>query len=321
LSYCHLTLEERREIYILHERRLGVRAIARALNRSAGTISRELKRNANVDGTGTPRYNYLHADNHYRNRLHTQKGGKFQNATLTQYINSRLMQRWSPEQISGRIQRDYSDEPAMRVSFGSIYRWIRLQYLEPNAKSKLRRYGKRSRAKIKRFPGAKSVRTRCAEASDRQRVGDWELDTIVSAKRDMSGVLTFCDRKSRYCVLTPMKNSKSPYRVEQTIKEVSARLPFHTASSDQGVEFSCYKRVETELGIPFYVCDPHSPWQKGSVENLIGLIREFFPKGTNFREVKADELKNAMALLNNRPRKCLEYKTPAEILSEECVSF
>lgn len=320
MSYCHLTLAERREIYILQERNLGIRAIARALNRNASTISRELKRNVDADDEGVQQYNYLHADTLYLDRLHAQKGGKFQNVALTQYINSHLLQRWSPEQISGRIELDYSDGQAMRVSYSTIYRWIRLRYLEPSVELRLRRYRKRPKHKINRFPGARSVKDRCPEASTRQRIGDWELDTIVSAKRGLSGVLTMCDRKSRYCILTRMKNSKDQHRVKQTIEEVSKKLPCHTVTSDQGVEFSCYRNVEAELSIPFYVCDPHSPWQKGSVENLNGLVREFFPKGTNFREVDADKLQDTMRLLNNRPRKCLAWKTPAEILSEGCVS-
>ena len=102
------------------------------------------------------------------------------------------------------------------------------------------------------------------------------------------------------------------------VKDVSEKLPCHTVTSDQGVEFSCYWRVEEELGIPFYVCNPHSPWQKGSVENLNGLVREFFPKGTNFKEIEVDSIKTAMELLNNRPPKCLAWKTPAEVLTEGC---
>jgi IS30 family transposase len=295
--------------------------VAKALNRNASTIARELKRNAETNDDGTSQYNYLYANVWYLNRLHNQKGGKYQDAALTQYINARLSQRWSPEQISGRIKLDYSDEPTMRASFCSIYRWIRLQYLDCGAEVTMRRHGRKSKPKRSRFPGAKSVKSRTPEALNRQRIGDWELDTLVSAKGNMSGVLTMCDRKSRCCVLTPMRNAKNQYRVEQTIKDVSEKLPFHTVVSDQGVEFSRYKRVEAELNIPFYLCAPHSPWQKGGVENLNGLIREFFPKGANFREVGTDQLQKVTTLLNNRPRKCLAWKTPAEILAEDGVNY
>lgn len=196
----------------------------------------------------------------------------------------------------------------MRVSFSTIYRWVRLRYLEPGIEARLRRHRKRPKPKIKRFPGAKRVRDRDSEASSRERVGDWELDTIVSSKKDMSGLLTMRERKSRYCVMVymrNMRNSKSQWSVERAIAEVSAKIPMHTVASDQGVEFLCYKNVEAKYNIPFYVCDPHSPGQKGSVENL---------KGTNFRNITGDEFQNAMNLLNNRPHKCLGWKTPTEIL-------
>lgn len=204
MKYCHLTLEERREIYVLRERGLSIRAIARALARNSGTISRELKRNS-----GMLCYNYLNADRQYQKKLHMKKGGKYQNINLCKYITAGLSKRWSPEQISGRIRLDHSDEAAMRVSFGSIYRWIRKQYISPDANRQLRRHGKLPKFKRSRFPDAKPFNRREPEASSRERIGDWEMDTIVSAKHDLGGVLTMCDRKSRYCILSYMKNKKA----------------------------------------------------------------------------------------------------------------
>jgi len=316
MNYSHLTLEERREIFILRERKLGVRAIARALNRNPSTISRELARNNTESENGNSQYSYLQANERYINQLHRQKNEDSRNSALEQYVVSRLLQRWSPEQISGRIEIDYPDDTSMRVSFATIYRWIHTRQLDVSAESVLRRRGRRPKPKINRFPGAKTMRSRPEEASKRERIGDWEMDTINSAKRDCSGILTMCDRKSRYCVIVYTRNSKSQWAVKRTIENLSAMIPVRSVTTDQGVEFSCYKRVEAEHGIPFYVCDPKSPWQKPVIENLNGLIREFFPRGTNFRNVDESEFQDAMELLNNRPRKCLKWKTPTEVLCE-----
>jgi len=266
---------------------------------------------------GSQQYNYLYAEGRYLNRLHAQKDGKFCDTKLTKYIKSSLSKRWSPEQIAGRIKLDHPENPSMRVSFCTIYRWIRLEYLGARMKQQLRRRGQGSRPKAKRFPSVNLIANRDPKVLHRQRIGDWEMDTLISAKRGLSGVLTMCDRKSRYCILVPTRNAKNQLRVFRTIQAVAEKLPCHTVTTDQGVEFSCYKMVESELNIPFYVCNPHSPWQKGSIENLNGLIREFFPKGTNFRDVALHEFQGAMTALNNRPRKCLNWKTPAEILLED----
>ena len=319
MNYSHLTLDERREIFILKEQNIGIRGIARALNRHASTISRELKRNVIINEDDPSQYSYLPAHEIYLNRIRVQKGGKYQNQILTQYITDNLLKRWSPEQISGRLELDYSDDPSMSVSFASIYRWIKLNRLAINAKSVLRRRGrgKAKKIKIKRFPGAKSVKIRPVEASDRNRLGDWEMDSVVSGKRDMSGILTMYDRMSRYCIIRFMKNSKSGWFTLRTIEDVSGRFPFHTATSDQGVEFSYHKEIEERVGLQFYICDPHSPWQKGGVEHLNGLIRDFFPKGTNFRDIDEKDIIRVMELLNNRPRKCLNWKTPTEIFLAE----
>lgn len=317
MKYTHLSIEERREIFILRERNVGLRAIARALNRNVGTISRELKRNINEDDNGDLQYSYIQANESYLEKLHEKKGGKYQDSALKQYILTSLSQHWSPEQISGRMELDYPDKLSMRIGFSTIYRWIHLGELEVNAKKILRRRKQRPKAKIKRFPDANLIKHRKQEASNRERLGDWEMDTIVSAKKDCSGILTMCDRKSRYCIIVFTRNSKNQSAVERTIKAVSDELPMQTVTSDQGVEFACYKRVKDEYDINFYVCNPHSPWQKGSIENLNGLIREFFPKGTNFRDIPESELQRVMELLNNRPRKCLDWKTPAEVLCGE----
>ena len=315
VSYHHLTLEERKKLSLLSENSYGIRAIAQELGRSPSTISRELKRNACYqEGLGRA-YRFLPADELYRSRIHRRRAGKYGNGELSDYVRRHLLQTWSPEQVAGRIRLDYPDDRRMRISHSTIYRWLRLGRLEQAAAVTLRHKGRRRGRHRSHFPGIKLLKKRCLEAYRRQRIGDWELDTIVSANYSHSGLLSMCDRKSRYCMLFFLRNAKSNWAVYKILAAVSETMPCLTFTADQGVEFDCYRQVEDELNIPFYFCSPHSPWQKGSVENLNSLVREFFPRGTDFRDISKEEVADAMSILNNRPRKCLGWATPAEVLA------
>lgn len=315
MSYHHLTTEEREKLSHLLGNGWRIRAIARELNRNPSTICRELKRNA-VTATNYARiYVPCEADKLYRYRIHKTKYGKYNNAELGEYVRRHLLQTWSPEQVSGRIKHDYPKDLDMRISHSTIYRWLRLERLEQAVAIKLRREGRKRNPHRPRYPGIRLLKERCMEAYRRQRLGDWEIDTIVSAQHSLSGLLTMCDRKSRYCMLFFMRNAKNGSKVFNVLAAISDSMPCLTVTADQGVEFSCYKQVENKLNIPFYFCSPHSPWQKGSVENLNGLVREFFPKGTNFSNVSEHDINYAMNVLNNRPRKCLNWATPAEVFA------
>ena len=314
MSYHHLTLEEREKLSLLMKNCCGIRTIAKELGRSPSTICRELKRNAFTQEGHCRTYRFLSADELYHARIHRKRGGKYGNVMLSDYVRTHLMQTWSPEQVAGRIRLDYPNDRQMRVSHATIYRWLRLGLVEQAAAVTLRHKGRRRGRHHSHFPGIKLLKKRCLEAYRRQRIGDWELDTIVSANYSHAGLLSMCDRKSRYCMLFLLRNAKSNYAVYKVLAAVSETMPCLTFTADQGVEFQCYRRVEAELDIPFYFCSPHSPWQKGSVENLNSLVREFFPKGTDFSDVSEEEVINAMSVLNNRPRKCLGWATPAEVL-------
>lgn len=314
MSYQHLTLEEREKLSFLLNSCYGIRAIARELGRSPSTVCRESKRNATMQKDHIKRYESYEANELYQFRLHRQKEGKSKDVELTEYVCRKLLQTWSPEQVAGRIRLDYPGNQHMHISHSTIYRWLRLGRLEQAAAVTLRHKGRRRGRHKSHFPGIKLLKKRCIEAYRRQRIGDWELDTIVSANYSHSGLLTMCDRKSRYCMLFLLRNTKSNYQVFKVLAAVSETMPCLTFTADQGVEFHCYEQVENELSIPFYFCSPHSPWQKGSVENLNSLVREFFPKGTDFSDVGKDEVNYAMSVLNNRPRKCLGWATPSEVL-------
>lgn len=319
VSYHHLTLEERKKLSLLLENGYGIRAIARELSRSPSTICRELKRNASAQEGLSRAYHSFPADELYRSRIHMKRSGKYADAELSEYVRKRLLQTWSPEQVAGRIRRDFPDDCRMRISHSTIYRWLSLGRLEQAAAVTLRHKGRRRGRHHSHFPGIKLLKKRCLEAYRRQRIGDWELDTIVSANYSNSGLLSMCDRKSRYCMLFLLRNAKSNWSVYKILTAVSETMPCLTFTADQGVEFQCYKDVEKELNIPFYFCSPHSPWQKGSVENLNSLVREFFPRGTDFSDVSKEEVVSAMDILNNRPRKCLSWATPNEVLINSTI--
>ncbi len=190
--------------------------------------------------------------------------------------------------------------------------------------SVLRQKGKRQKPKETRgrFNIGTSISKRPKEVRKRTTFGHWELDTVVSGRGQAKGcVATFLERKSRWYLAIKM-----PYRsassMEQAIRKLYKFLPetaFQSFTTDRGKEFSCYPVIEEELKIPVYFADPYSSWQRGSNENSNGLLREFFPKKTNFDLIGQEELQKALDLINNRPRKCLGYQTPHEVFMEEVL--
>ena len=202
------------------------------------------------------------------------------------------------------------------VSCSSIYRWLKKGLLEQSAALQvhLRHYKHQHGEKRGRFHGIRELNERSRQALWRKRVGDWEVDTIVSSNRK-GCLLSVCDRKSRYCGLVLLRScsAKEAMRGFRFLFE-DGKLPLKTMTGDRGKEFACYQEVEKTLGVPFYFTRPHSPWQKPSVENLNGLVRQFFPRGTNFQEMSQQEVTQVMDMLNHRPRKCLRFASPAEVL-------
>lgn len=315
MSYHHLTLEERKKLSRMLRNKETIRHIAEALGRSPGTVSRELKRNITRYSYGM-RYRPVNAQKKYQVRKHEPRDGKYLDEMLREYVQEKLLLTWSPEQVSGRIRLDYPEDLHMRVSHTTVYRWLHKGQLAQSAAIHLRHEGHCHGEHRGKFLGIRTLRQRGREIWRRERVGDWELDTIVSSsKESRAGLLTMCDRKSRFCILSHLERSHSHSHVFRVLSNVVQSFPCRSFTADQGSEFHCYPKVENELGLPMYFCSPSSPWQKGSVKNLNGLVREFFPKGTNFVNIAHEQVVRAMFLLNNRPRKCLNWLTPAEVLS------
>lgn len=319
MSYHHLTLAERKKIAHLEREGAGKYEIARQLGRSPSTIYRELERNKTLRKNGRrDKYSYRNAHKMYLGRLHRATSGKYQIEDLCDYVREKLRHTWSPEQIAGRLPLDYPHTGHMRISHGTIYRWLHRGLLAQAAQLKLnlRHHGHTHGEKRGKFNGVRELKERSRLALKRRRLGDWEVDTIVSCAPGHSDcLLSVCDRKSRYCGLVLLKR-KTNLEVMRGFQFLygSGELPMKTITADRGTEFSCFSQFEETFHIPFYFARPRSPWQKPSVENQNGLVRQFFPKGTDFHQISEQQVAQVMQILNNRPRKCLGFRTPSEVL-------
>lgn len=240
------------------------------------------------------------------------------------YVKRKLMQDWSPEEIVGRLMVDYPKNIKMRISHETIYQWIYTDAINGgDLYTHLRRLHKKRR-KQRHYgsgrgliPGRVSIRKRLEAVDSRQRFGDWEGDSVEGAK-GTGGIASHVERKSRYLIA-----AKLPDKTANTMTIASARafqrIPKNmrkTLTVDNGKEFSLFKELEDKTDLCIYFADPYSAWQRGSNENTNGLLRQYFPKGTNFRNVTKIILALVVKKLNHRPRKCLNYQTPHEVFYE-----
>ncbi|GAK39565.1 transposase [Paenibacillus sp. TCA20] len=313
MSYSHLTIIERSKLEALHQLGLSARAIARELERHHSTISRELKRNQSSDG-----YQAVASDERYQCLRQAQRSrGKWTKA-LGEEIEKRLHETWSPEQIS----MSYASKGKLMVSFKTIYRWLYKGRLARTTVQQLRHKGKRRKPQERRgrFLVGTTIKQRPKEIRSRETFGHWELDTVVSSRgKSKACVATFIERKTRLYTAIKMPD-RTALSMEIAVGVAAAQHPlgtFQTATVDRGKEFACFHDLEAIHGVKVYFADPYSSWQRGSNENGNGLLREFFPKGKDFAEVSEDELEHALHLINNRPRKCLGWKTAHESFENE----
>jgi IS30 family transposase len=323
MPYVQLTREERYVIAHLRMFKLSLREIARRLNRHHSTVSRELKRNGPDYPDGVYWYDSAQAQalerkaipRHQRRRTHR---------ALYRHVAQRLQARWSPACIAGRLVVDYPRASAMRVSHETIYRWIfrdaqaggqlyRCLCLSHKRRCKQRRYGS-LRGLI---PNRVSITERPAVVDRRSRFGDWEGDTVYG-KRTRFCLLTQVERKSRYLIAAKIPDRRAHSVAACKIAQFSPlpRRWRRTLTLDNGKEFAGFKHVEQATGLRVFFADPCCAWQRGTNENTNGLLRQYFPKGTDFSQISNDELAFVVRALNNRPRKCLDYRTPSEIVHQ-----
>jgi IS30 family transposase len=380
VSGRYLSFVEREGIALLRAQGLGVREIARRLNRSPSTISRELRRNASTR-TWRLEYKASTAQWHAERRARRPKVAKLiTNEGLRDYVQERLsgavrcpggraagpqgpewngknkphrgdrrwVQGWSPDQIARRLRVDFPDDPSMRISHEAIYQALYVQgrgalkrelvtCLRTGRALRVPRARVRQRAWAHVTPEV-MISERPAEADDRAVPGHWEGDLLIGLERSAIGTLV--ERTTRFTMLIHLPREEGFGAIPRTkngpalagygavtmknaLASTMTTLPEQLRRSltwDRGKELSQHATFKVETGIPVYFADPQSPWQRGTNENTNGLLRQYFPKGTDLARWSLEEIEAVAAALNSRPRKTLDWKTPAEALNEYLLS-
>ena len=375
----YLSFFEREQIALCRAKKMGVRQIARQLNRSPSTVSRELRRNASTRG-GTLTYRASVAQWHRDQRATRPKQAKLVgNPRLRRYVQERLAgrvvtehgvtvagpsvpftgrnrarradrrwgQTWSPEQIAARLRRDFPDDPTMRISHEAIYQAL---YIDGRGGVSREHVACLRTGRALRVPRARTRRARRnhrgfitpevtldrrpAEVADREVPGHWEGDLIIGLNRSAIGTLV--ERTTRYTILLPLPRMEG-YGIQDRVKNgpalagrgaeavknavigAVAFLPEklrRTLTWDRGTEMAAHAEITLQTGLSVFFCDPHSPWQRGTNENTNGLLRQYFPKGTDLSRYNPEQLAAVAHTLNTRPRKVLDWKTPTETLRD-----
>ena len=321
-----LTLSEREEISRGLAADHTMREIALRLGRSASTVSREIARNG-----GRRRYRAAQADKRaWKAALRPKQCKLVMNEKLRDMVAEKLQLEWSPEQIAGWLKRTYPEDETYQVSHETIYRSLFVQargalkkellaYLRSQRQIRRSRHKPINNPRQGRIKDAISIRERPAEAKDRAVPGHWEGDLIHGTNE--SYIATLVERHSRYVMLAKVKNNDSRSVVGALIRQ-SRKLPselYKSLTWDRGSELADHKRFTLATDIKVYFCDPKSPWQRGSNENTNRLLRQYFPKGTDLSVHSQSHLDKIARRLNERPRKTLEFETPAERF-QACVA-
>jgi len=312
----HLTLEERDRIAQLRHQGADQKEIANAVGRCPSTISRELQRN----GTGDEYYAARAQRESGRRRRERPIMRKMDDPEINQAVRAGLAQDWAPEQITGRMKQEDPDRPDRRVSPQTIYTWIKQHEDREHWESHLRRRGKRPcrRENAVTTGDAARIANRPEVIEQRLRLGDFEGDTVLGPP-GTGGLATLVDRQSRFTIVVKIQSKSADHvheKLKQRLKELDAERR-RSITFDNGPEFARCHRLAKHLGMKLYFADPGCPYQRGTNENTNGLIRQYFPKGTDFRDISHHEVRGVENLLNNRPRECLGFRTPAEVFFEK----
>lgn len=318
-SHLALSLSEREEISRGVASQESFRSIAHRLGRSPSTISREIKRN-----DGYQQYRATQADQAAWDRAKRPKLCKLSgNQDLIKTITCKLQSNWSPQQIAGWLKKEFPTEEHNQVSHETIYRSLYvqtrgvlkkelIQYLRTRRIMRRSKHSSLKGSGLGQITDTVSISERPATIEDRAIPGHWEGDLIAGSKN--SYIVTLVERHSRFVMLAKIKDRKSESVVSALIKQAK-KLPnelYKSLTLDRGTEFADHRRFKVETNIDVYFCDPNSPWQRGSNENTNRLLRQYFPKGTDLSVHSQAKLSAVARQLNERPRKTLNYETPAE---------
>ena len=316
MVYTQLTQEQRYQIYALLKMGHNQTEIATVIGKHKSTVSRELRRNKGLRG-----YRPKQAHSQALNRRN--HGQKRITEEWWQLIEMQLRLDWSPEQVSGWLQRHhevrishewiYQHILADKQAGGDLYRHLRCQ------KKRRKRYGSYDRRG--RIPNQTSIENRPAIVDERTRIGDWEVDTIIG-KRHRQAIVTLTERKSRFSLLAKV-NQRTADQVGDAVIELLQPLAdrLHTLTADNGKEFADHERISSHLQADFFFAHPYAAWERGANENMNGLIRQYIPKTQVFTAVTDNHLMWIMNRLNHRPRKCLDFLSPFEVFFDQSVAL
>jgi IS30 family transposase len=315
-TYKQLTQEQRYQIYALMKMGHYQTEIAKCIGVDKSTISRELKRNHGQRG-----YRPKQAHNLAMSRR--KQGQRRIQAETWALIEAKIRLDWSPEQISGWLQKHHGIQVSHEWIYqyilsdkqagGDLHKHLRCQ------KKRRKRYGSHDRRG--KLPNRVSIDERPKIVDQHKRIGDWEVDTIVG-RRHHQAIVTLTERKSRFALLRKVEQRKADLVSEAVIdllQPVADRS--HTITGDNGKEFAEHERIADELGIDFFFAHPYAAWERGANENMNGLVRQYIPKNRDLVSVTDDELLKIISKLNHRPRKCLDFRTPFEVFFEQSVAL
>lgn len=325
-QYIQITLREREKIFALRARSKTATDIAGFLGRNKSTISRELRRNR------APTYNRYSAHSAQKRAAlrtsHRGRKSKLANKKLRQYVVKMLLkEQWSPEIIANKTAKVF---PTQSISHETIYKFIydaRNPQRGELIKALTRQYRRRKRRGYSRrhckahIPARCPIKNRPAQAQGRKHAGHWEVDTMVSRK-SLAAVGVILERKARYIRLAKLKR-KSAGLLRSAINRRLGRIPRHmrrTITYDNGSENTEHLLVNKRIGTESFFCEPYHSYEKGSIEQVIGLLRRWIPKGCDLSKVSSRQLKKIEKRVNNRPRKCLQYSTPSDVY-KNCVAL
>lgn len=319
-SHKHITTDQITEIAALKRAGNLQKDIAKIIGVTPSAISQEIKKN--VDENGNYYAKVAKENRKERRVVANQRFKKIENNKwLQNHIEEKLKERWSPEQISGRLKIDYPNDNKKRIGKDSIYKWVNHErkdlkkFLRCKKGKYRKRKGTKTREKQREEAKIKRIDTRPQIVEEKSRIGDYEGDTIIGGEKDKR-LLTNVDRKSGYGMIDKLDEVKFEI-VHDKLKERFDELPKnkkHTYTYDNGTEIGKEDEwLESKIGMDVYRAYPYHSWERGCNENFNGLVREFFPKGMLFANITENEIKKVEDLLNHRPRKRLNYYTPYEV--------
>ena len=311
--YKQLTSEQRYTISVLLQNRTKQKEIAKAINVSPSTVSREIRRNSGVRG----RYNWETAQANAVQTKRKKPGNHSINKEVMEEARHLLVaEQWSPEQISGVLAKD-----GKYISHETIYRMIRKDKAEggtlyKHCRHKLKRRARPVGSRRISIPNRTSISERPAEV-DGKRFGDFEMDTIVG-RGNHGAIVTLIERSTSMLFMRKLKKGKNAKELARTVIHLLSPFKEHVKSitTDNGTEFACHEMIGKSLGVTIYFADPYASWQKGAIENANGLIRQYVPKTETFEHVSHQQITKYSKRINIRPRKKLEFKTPHECFYE-----